>query len=44
MWDAKNTDDTLAKFSSNFLDNIQKFSKINKQRENNYIEMKIAMN
>ena len=30
MWDAKNTDDTLAKFSSNFLDNIQKL--INREK------------
>ena len=33
MCDAKNTDGALAKISSNFLNNIQKLSKINEQIE-----------
>ena len=33
MCDAKNTDGALAKISSNFLHNIQKFSKINEAIE-----------
>ena len=35
MCDAKKIDSALAKISSNILDNIQNFSKIDKQREKN---------